>query len=51
LQKKRPSGPSDANISVIRGEYEMTRVINLRHRRLWGAQSHRNRRRKFWFWR
>jgi hypothetical protein len=51
LQKKRPSGPIDANVSVIRGEHEMKRVIILRHRRLWGAQSRRNRWRKFRFWR
>ena len=34
LQKKRQFGPSDANVSVIRDEYEMKRVIILRLRRL-----------------
>jgi len=36
------SGPSDANVSVIRGEHELKTVIILRLWRLWGAQSRRN---------
>ena len=42
LQEKRQSGPSDANVSVIRREHETKRVIILRLRRLGGAESRRN---------
>ena len=39
LQKNRQSGPSDANVSVIRNEHQTkTVIIILRLRQLWGAQ-------------
>ena len=33
MQERRQSGPSDANVSFIRGEHEMNRVLILRLRR------------------
>jgi len=42
LQKKSQLGPNDANVSVIRDEHEMRKLIILRLRRLWGDQFRRN---------